>query len=431
MIEDRRSRLLGLRTFVNENREQIMEALYSDLRKSPAEASMTEIGVVLDEIACALRNLRKWNAPKPLNAPFMFWPASAKLVQEPLGRVLIISPWNYPFQLALTPLVGAIAAGNAAVLKPSELAPYTSALLAKHLPKYVPGVEVVLGGIPETTALLEERFDLIFFTGSTRVAHVVMEAASKHLTPAILELGGKSPTWVDESVNLKAAARRIAWAKFVNAGQTCVAPDYVMAPPNLVDGLVKEIQLAISKMWGSNPQNSADYGRIINEQQLDRLHALYPDAVIDKADRYMAPTVFRLHDLDSEIMKEEIFGPLLPVIPMNIDEAIAHVNAGEKPLALYVFGKAAKDRFVSETSSGAVGVGIGLIHAGATSLPFGGVGSSGIGAYHGEESWRSFSHLKPVLTKPLWPDTLKMVQPPYSPLGKLVLQFKERLAGGR
>lgn len=423
MIEVRRERLRGLLAMIHENERAIEQALFTDLHKSAEEAQLTEIQVVTAEIHHALANLRRWNRTRRIPVPVAFQPARAVLVPEPLGRVLIIAPWNYPFQLAIAPLVGAIAAGNQVVVKPSEVSAATSALLAELLPRYVSGVEVVLGGIPETTQLLSQRFDFIFYTGNKQVGSIVMTAAAKHVTPVTLELGGKSPVWIDQTVNLRAAARRIAWAKFVNAGQTCVAPDYVMCPPHMVEQVVNAIEGAVVEMWGEDPSQSPDYGRIINERQFERLMNLWPTATANSAEKYIAPTVFHLDDVEAPVMEGEIFGPLLPVIPFELDAAIDFVNGRDKPLALYVFGRQARARFVEETSSGAVGAGVALIHAGASTIPFGGVGASGMGAYHGKASWRTFTHLKPVLEKPLWPDTLRLVQPPFGKAKRLALRI--------
>lgn len=425
-ITVRRQRLEGLQKFLIDHHQIIKDALYSDLRKSPQEADLTEIGVVLSEIGCALKNLKNWMRPRRLRLPLSYLPASASLVPEPLGSVLIISPWNYPLQLALAPLVGALAAGNTATIKPSELAPATAEILSL-VPHYVPGVSVVLGGVEETTALLTQDFDHIFFTGGGAVGRIVMEAAAKNLTPVTLELGGKSPTWLDSSVNLGAAARRIAWAKFINAGQTCVAPDYLMCPPSMVDDVVAAINNAVHAMWGENPQDSHDYGRIINDRHFERLLALKPDAISDRNDLYVAPTVFAAENTTHDSMSEEIFGPLLPVIGMELAEAIEYVKSGPKPLAIYVFGREAKKHFVEQTSSGAVGSGVALLQAGATGIPFGGIGASGMGAYHGKSSWNTFTHMKPVISKPLFPDTLRMIQPPYSPLKTAIIHMVARI----
>ncbi|MGW6832756.1 aldehyde dehydrogenase family protein [Streptomyces sp. NPDC054949] len=437
-------RLRALRAMLAEHQPAFEAALWNDLHKGPGEAQLTEINVTLAEINHMLRHLRRWARPRRAPAPAALWPARARLVSEPLGVVLVIAPWNYPVQLLLNPLVGALAAGNTAVLKPSELAPATSALIARLVPRYFAdgAVRVVQGGIPETTELLAQRFDHIVFTGSGTVGRIVMRAAAEHLTPVTLELGGKSPVWFDDDAQLHRAARRLAWAKFTNAGQTCVAPDYVMTTPDRIPALVDALQDAITDMWGIDPQASGDYGRIVDERQFDRLAALLhgTEAAIggqwDRAERYIAPTVVTVHTLDRPVvgpeaahplLREEIFGPILPILPVDSAEQAAHViNGWDKPLALYVFTSSARTRrlFEQHTSSGAVVHDAGLIHVAATGLPFGGVGASGIGAYHGVYSWRAFSHLKPVLRKPHSMDTLRLAQPPFTRRG---LRFVKRL----
>ncbi|MFE2290067.1 aldehyde dehydrogenase family protein [Streptomyces sp. NPDC059452] len=431
-------RLRALRAMLTENEPAFEAALWSDLHKSSGEAQLTEIGVTLAEINHTLRHLRRWARPRRGPVPASLRPARARLVSEPLGVVLVLAPWNYPVQLLLDPLAGVLAAGNTAVLKPSELAPATSALVARLVPRYFPdgAVRVVEGGVPETTELLAQRFDHIVFTGSGTVGRIVMRAAAEHLTPVTLELGGKSPVWFDDDARLRQAARRIAWAKFTNAGQTCVAPDYVMTTPDRVPALVDALKDAVADLWGADPRTGRDYGRIVNERQFDRLVGLLEgaDVVIggdhDRAERYIAPTVVLVPsggerpavgpDAAHPVLREEIFGPVLPIVAVgSAEEAVRVVNGWDKPLALYVFSSSARTRrlFEQQTSSGAVAHGAGLVHVAATGLPFGGVGASGMGAYHGAHSWRAFSHLKPVLRKPLTPDTLRLVQPPFTGLG--------------
>ncbi|MGW8768391.1 aldehyde dehydrogenase family protein [Streptomyces sp. NPDC055815] len=430
--------LHALRALVTENEAAFEAALWSDLHKGRAEAQLTEISVVLAEINHTLRRLRGWARPQRGPVPLALWPARARLVSEPLGVVLVISAWNYPVQVLLAPLAGVLAAGNAAVLKPSELAPATSELMARLVPRYFPEgvVRVVEGGVPETTELLAQKFDHIVFTGSGTVGRVVMRAAAEHLTPVTLELGGKSPVWFDDDARLHRAARRLAWAKFTNAGQTCVAPDYVMTTPDRVPALVAALEAAIRDMWGPDPRTGQDYGRIVNERQYDRLVGLLDraDVVIggehDRSERYLAPTVVTVpagagrpvvgRDAEHPVLREEIFGPILPIVPVaSAEEAVEVINAWDKPLALYVFTSSTDTRrlFERNTSSGAVVHDAGLVHVATTGLPFGGIGGSGMGAYHGTYSWRSFSHLKPVLHKPLGPDTLRLAQPPFTDLG--------------
>ncbi|BFU45228.1 aldehyde dehydrogenase family protein [Krasilnikovia sp. MM14-A1004] len=428
--------LHALRAMLTENEPAFEAALWSDLHKSPAEAQLTELNVVVAEINHTLRHLRRWARPKRGPVPLALMPGRARLVSEPLGVVLVIAPWNYPVQLLLNPLVGALAAGNAAVLKPSELAPATASLIGRLVPRYFPdgAVRTVEGGVPEATELLAQRFDHIVFTGSGTVGRIVLRAAAAHLTPVTLELGGKSPVWCDDD-DLPAVARRLAWAKFTNAGQTCVAPDYVLTTPDRVPALVGALKAAIAELWGADPRASQEYGRIVTEQQFDRLVGYLPgtDVVIggdhDRGERYLAPTVVTLPDggppavgprAAHPVLREEIFGPILPIVPVaSAEEAVEVINAWDKPLALYVFTSSPRTRrlFERQTSSGAVVHQAALVHAAATGLPFGGVGPSGMGAYHGIHSWRSFSHLKPVLTKPLWLDTLGLAQPPFTARG--------------
>jgi aldehyde dehydrogenase (NAD+) len=340
--------------------------------------------------------------------------------------VLIIGPWNYPVQLVLAPLVGALAAGNAAVLKPSEVAAHTSRALARLIPRYLDGdaIAVIEGGVPETTALLDERWDHIFYTGNGTVGRVVMAAAAKHLTPVTLELGGKSPTIVDRSANLDVAARRIVWGKYINAGQTCVAPDYVLVDRRVEGPLSARMRDAVRQFYGDDPQASNDYGRIINDRHFARLARLIDDEgsgeVLyggdrDEDDRYFSPTAVRNPELTSPIMQEEIFGPILPVIAVDdTASAIEFVNSREKPLALYVFAEETEvaNRVIASTSSGGACVNATIFHLAVPGLPFGGVGASGMGAYHGRATFETFSHAKSVLTKPTGIDP-SIAYPPY------------------
>lgn len=470
--EWRRAQLCGLRRLLTEGARELEDALWADLHRSRTESQLTEVGVVLSEVSHALRHLGRWTRPRRVPLPMALRPATARLVPEPLGVVLVIAPWNYPLQLLLCPLVGVLAAGNAAVLKPSELAPHVSHVLARLVPRYLDAeaVQVVEGAVPETTELLEQRFDHIVYTGGAGVARVVMRAAAEHLTPVTLELGGKSPVWFDDDAHIDAAARRIAWAKFVNAGQTCVAPDHVLTTPERVEPLAGAIRRAVEEMWGKDPSRSPDYGRIVNTAHFDRLIGLL-DGVLtpgedvvsagdgaggaagsaarllsgggrDREALHIEPTVVAMPAPDDPpavrtpadtpaLMAEEIFGPILPIVPVpDAAAAIDHVRAGAKPLALYVFSSSTRTQedFVAHTSSGGVGLDVALVHAGIPTLPFGGVGASGIGAYHGEASFSTFSHLKPVLHKQLVPDTLRMVQPPFSRVRRALVRAATRRA---
>ncbi|MFG2822614.1 aldehyde dehydrogenase family protein [Kitasatospora sp. NPDC048365] len=431
----RKAQLRALRRLLVDQEAAFAAALHADLGKSATEAYTTEIGFTVNEIDHTLRHLDRWLRPRRVRVPLSLRPARARAVREPLGTVLIVSPWNYPLQLALAPLVGAIAAGNCALVKPSELAPATSAALAHWLPRVLDrdAVAVVEGGVPETTALLEQRFDHVFYTGNGTVARVVMAAAARHLTPVTLELGGKSPAVVEPGTDLAAAARRIAWGKFMNAGQTCVAPDYVLAIGDAGAAIEPHLAAAVREMYGDDPAAAGDYGRIVNERHFDRLTGLLSSGRTvtggshDRADRYLAPTVLADVDPDSAVMREEIFGPILPIVRVpDLDAAIAFITARDKPLALYAFTASArtKRRLAAETSSGALAFGVPNAHLAVPGLPFGGVGESGQGRYHGHHSLETFSHLKAVLDKPLPLDTLRLAYPPLTPgKSKLLRRF--------
>ncbi len=417
--------LRAMRAMLTTHSSAFEAALAADLGKNATESFLVEIGFVIGEIDHTLKHLRRWLRPRRVGVPGAVLPARASIVREPLGVVLVIAPWNYPVQLMLTPVVGALAAGNAVVLKPSELAPATSAAIAELVPKYLDAraVAVVEGAVDETTQLLAERFDHIFYTGNARVGRIVMTAAAKNLTPVTLELGGKSPVYVDDSVDLAAAAARIAWGKFMNAGQTCVAPDYLLAAADVAARLEPLLTSAIADLYGADPRGSADYGRIVNGAQFDRLGTLLGEGrrvvagASDAATRYLGPTVLADVARDSAVMQQEIFGPILPIITVRgLDDALAFIRGGDKPLSLYVFSSSdrVRRRFITETSSGAIGFGIPAAHLVVPGLPFGGVGASGMGAYHGERSVATFSHEKAVLSKPLAPDTMRLVYPPYT-----------------
>lgn len=411
-INVRLAQLQALRRAVIDRQAAVMAALKADLHKPAVEAYLSEIGVV-KEIDHAIRHLRRWVKPQTVSTPFEQFPAKAQIYAEPLGVVLIISPWNYPFQLMISPLVGAIAAGNCALLKPSELAPATSQVLAEMIgdlfdPAYIAVVE---GGVETSQALLEEKFDHIFFTGGTAIGKLVMAAAAKHLTPVTLELGGKSPCVVDEDIQIEHAAKRIAWGKFLNAGQTCVAPDYLLVDRRVKSDLLKAIATALQQFYGNDPAQSPDYARIISPRHFARLSELMQESQVliggqtDPTDRYIAPTLVEVASLDARIMQEEIFGPILPVIEYDRpEEAIALINSKSKPLALYIFSRNTQlqEQILKETSSGGVCINDTIMHLGVSELPFGGVGDSGIGRYHGKAGFDTFSHFKSVLRKPFW-----------------------------
>lgn len=421
------AQLRGVRRMLQERTGEFCDALQTDLGKHPTESRLTEIDFTVTETDHIARNLQDWLAPSKVGCPVILQPGSAEVVLEPLGVVLVIAPWNYPLQLTLSPLVGALAAGNAVVVKPSEVAPATSAALARWLPEYVDpaAVRVVEGGVPETTELLEQQFDHIFYTGNGTVGRIVMRAAAEHLTPVTLELGGKSPAWVDETVDLPTVARRLVWGRFTNAGQTCVAPDYVLAPPRVLDALVPHLRSAIESFYGADPRTSESLGRIVNPRHAQRLADLLEGTEpliggeVDVPSRYVAPTVVRGLPDEHPLLHEEIFGPILPLVEApGPDWAIVHINARDKPLAMYLFTQSEDvvQAFLDRTSSGGVGVNVPLAQLMVPDLPFGGVGPSGMGRYHGRHSVETFSHHRSVLRKPLAPDTLRVVYPPYAKL---------------
>ncbi|MEU0227945.1 aldehyde dehydrogenase family protein [Streptomyces sp. NPDC006284] len=412
-VEWRTAQLRRLRALLTEQGPELEAALHADLGKSAAEAQRTEIGFTVREIDHTLDHLTDWLRPEPAPVPaHLGADATAWTQYDPLGVVLVIAPWNYPVQLLLAPVAGALAAGNAVVAKPSELAPATSAVLARLLPEYLDdeAVAVVEGGVPETTALLAERFDHIFYTGNGTVGRIVMRAAAEHLTPVTLELGGKSPAFVDRDADLDVVAARLAGGKFLNAGQTCVAPDYVLTDPETAAALEPALVRAVEALYGTDPAGSAEYARIVNERHFDRLAGLLDSGRVvvggdsERARKYIAPTVLADVAPDAPVMREEIFGPILPIVTVSgLDEAIAFVNDRDKPLALYVFSASdgTRERFAAETSSGGLGHGLPLAHLTVSDLPFGGVGESGMGSYHGRWSLETFSHRKAVLKKPL------------------------------
>ena len=424
----RLSQLDALEHFFREREQDILDALRADLGKPEAEAFASEVATALLEIKLVRKNLRSWMKPEKVRTSLGALPGRSYLYREPLGVVLIIGAWNYPVHLATIPLIGALAAGNCAVVKPSEVTSATSALLSKWLPKYLDrqSVRVFEGGVPETTALLREKWDHIFYTGNARVARIVMEAASKHITPVTLELGGKSPCIVDETADLDEAAKRIVFGKFFNAGQTCLAPDYVLAHHHVHDALVNRMVSTIREFYGDEPKLSPDFGRIVNERHHSRLTRMLmgADVVVggqaDAADRFIAPTIVRNVKESDPVMQEEIFGPILPVISVSsVGEAIAFTNRQPKPLALYLFStdESVHERVLAETTAGGTTINHVILHHSVADLPFGGVGESGIGAYHGRHSFETFSNQRGVLKKPNWRDVLLMY-PPYS-LSKL------------
>ena len=428
----RREQLKQLIAMHDDHANEFVEALHADFGKPTFEAFTSDVSQGKMEAKSALKNLKKWTRPERVGRlPVM---GRARVIREPLGVVLIISPWNYPMGLLLSPLAGAIAAGNAVLLKPSEVTPHVSAVLAKRIGEYMDpeAIALIEGGVDETTALLEQRFDHILYTGNGRVARVVMEAAAKHLTPVTLELGGKSPCIVHEDADVETAARRIAWGKFVNAGQTCIAPDYVLVHESQEEALVTALERSVRDFYGDDPKSTPDYARIVNHRHHERLATLMKDGTpvfggeVDGAQCYVAPTVLRDADDESSLMQEEIFGPILPIRKIrSIDEAVDFVNAREKPLALYLFtnDRKVEEDVLARTSSGGACVNGTLFHIMDSRLPFGGVGPSGTGAYHGRHTFETFSHRKSVLTRGTRFDP-KIMYPPYGErLTKLARRF--------
>jgi len=413
---------------------QLTAAMGKDMGKPPVEAWLTEVAAVRRDIDGILRRLDSWAAPRRVRVPWQLKPGRAHVTPEPLGTVLVIGPWNYPVRCIVLPLAFALAAGNTAAVKPSELAPSTAELLAGLLPAYLDerAVAVALGGPEVAKELLEQHWDHIFFTGGGRVGKEVMAAASRHLTPVTLELGGKNPAIVDETADVDIAARRVTWGKFLNAGQTCVAPDYVLVDKRVEEPLVAAISKWVRRSFGEEPMTSTAFGRIVNDAHLGRLAQILGATRAEvvtggtsiPSERYVAPTVLRNVTWDDPVMEQEIFGPVLPVLTFgSLDEAVARINEREKPLALYLYSRepATIERVLSETSSGGVCVNHNAVQLGVPDLPFGGVGASGLGAYQGQAGFETFSHAKAVLQRPMRGE-VPLVYPPYGRLKRWALR---------
>ena len=413
-ITFRKEQLRKLRAAILKYEKPLYAAFKADLNKSEDEAFLTEISIVLQEIKHHLRNLDRWAKPKRVGSTLAILPSKSSIITEPLGVALIIAPWNYPFNLLFCPLVGAISAGCCAVLKPSPYTPHTAAVMEQIItetfaPEYI---SIIQGDRHINTLLLEERYDLLFFTGSPSLGKIVMQAAAKNLTPCILELGGKSPCIVDKEANLKIAARRIMWGKTINAGQTCIAPDYLFVHESVKAELFAEMKQAIRDFFGENPETSPFFPRIVNDKAMERLLPLLQQGDIvfggenNRSERYIAPTVIDNVQPDFAIMQEEIFGPILPALTFNdINTVINYVNTHEKPLAFYYFGNHKKAKTVlAQTTSGGACVNDVLMHIANPKLPFGGVGNSGMGHYHHHESFLAFSHRRAVVRSFNWFD---------------------------
>jgi aldehyde dehydrogenase (NAD+) len=420
----RLAQLRQLQKMLLEQQSDIQGALKADLNKCPTEAWSSEIGFLLSDIEHTTKHLKKWMRPRKVSTPMVAQPGRSYLLPEPLGVVLIIGAWNYPLQLILAPLVAAIAAGNCALLKPSELAAHTSGLLASLVPQYLDAstITVVEGGVEETSELLRQHFDHIFYTGGETVGKIVMAAAAKHLTPVTLELGGKSPCIVEKSADIEVTAARIVWSKWMNAGQTCVAPDYVLVEKNQSSELIAAIQKKLTEFYGPYVKDSEDYGRIVNQRHFLRLAGYLEGQNImcggetDEASLYMAPTIVLDPKLDDPLMEQEIFGPILPIVTLDdINQAIPFVNKRSKPLALYVYtqDKVFENAVLKNTSAGSIGVNDGFMFMLNPQLPFGGVGNSGMGSYHGQFGFDTLSHLKTVMKRSFKFD-ISLRYPPYS-----------------
>ncbi|OEH94572.1 aldehyde dehydrogenase [Bacillus solimangrovi] len=407
-VSFRLKQLQALKDGIKKYETDVNDALKKDLNKSEFEAYSTELGIVYEEISFSIKNLKKWVKPKKVKTALTHVGSKGYIMPEPYGVTLIIAPWNYPFQLALSPLVGAIAAGNTAVLKPSELTPTVSAVITRIISEVFPSeyIEVIEGGVETSQTLLEQPFDYIFFTGSVPVGKIVMEAASKQLIPLTLELGGKSPCIVHHDANIKLAAKRIVFGKYTNAGQTCIAPDYLLVHENVKEALVEEMKQVVAEFYGSEPIKDDKYGKIVNEPHFDRVASYLNDGQIvfgGKTDRdtlKIEPTFIEGASWDSPVMQDEIFGPIFPMFTYSdLSEVIEKVNNRPKPLALYLFTQSDEvERLInSSISYGGGTVNDTLMHIATPYLPFGGVGESGMGSYHGEGSFHAFSHMKSVL----------------------------------
>ena len=433
-IEWRQRQLDGLLRVLEDGGDELVAALQADFGKPTVEAKATDISFTVTEVKHIRKHVADWAKPRKAKLRLKDMPGKGTVQPEPLGVALIIAPWNYPIQLLVAPMAAALAAGNAVIAKPSELVPETSQVLARLLREHLDpdAVAIVEGGVDVSTALLEQRFDHIFFTGSTAVGKIVAKAAAEHLTPTVLELGGKSPAIVAPDADVEVTAHRLAWGKFLNAGQTCIAPDYVLVDRTMRDDLVDALVRAIGEFYGPDPTTSDDLTQIVNERHVARLTGLLDShggtvvcgGALNPETRRLAPTVVVDPDPDSALMQEEIFGPILPVISVDdLTDAISFVNRRDKPLALYVFSSDDDQAqvVVDQTSSGGVCINHTLFHITPPDLPFGGVGASGQGRYHGRSGFDELSNLKPVLAKPTSPD-ISLMYPPYTKLKSRILE---------
>jgi len=414
-LDYRLSLLKALKVEILVNEQAVIDALNKDFKKSEFEAYLSEFGIVISELNLAIKHLKKWAKPKRIKSSLLTFPSKDYLYQEPFGTILILAPWNYPFLLAMEPLIMALAAGNTVVVKPSELTVHTSKVITRIIKNVFPESHAtsIEGGVEISTALLAQKWDYIFFTGSTKIGKIVAQAAAKYLTPVVLELGGKSPCIIDDSVNLKLVARRLVWGKFLNGGQTCIAPDYVIAKSNIKQELIAVLKTEILRRYGENPEGSPDFPRIINKNNIKRLETLLMDSSIafggeiNANEYYISPTIVDEPNLNSQLMQEEIFGPILPILTYDTEEDIEQIIWNiEKPLSFYVFSN--NTSFIKETiekySFGGGVINDLLIHFGNHRLPFGGVGASGMGKYHGKHGFNTFSNTKPIVKRGNWFD---------------------------
>jgi len=439
---ERKKKLKKLREVIFEHQEKIEQIIYSDFRKPAIEAAYSEIAPVVIQINHALRNLDDWMAPKEVHTPLIFLGTASKVVFEPKGITLILTPWNYPFQLPLVGIISAVAAGNTVILKPSEFTPKTSAYLKELLAKVFAEneVAVVEGDHTVSAELLKLKFDHIHFTGSPAVGKHIMRAAADNLTSVTLELGGKSPVIIDETANVKAAAMKISWGKFLNEGQICIAPDYVLVHESKHDDFIEKMRERIKQNFGENPQQSADLCRIVNNKHYHRIKRILDDAVSKGAkieaggqvleeENYIAPTVLSHVPVGAQILEEEIFGPLLPLIKYrDINEALAFINAREKPLALYIFSEKRKNQefILNNTSAGGTVINDNLVHQSQPNLPFGGVNNSGIGKSMGHYGFKEFSNERAVVKQLHSGSTMQMLYPPYKGFHRKLINFMLR-----
>ncbi|MEO5775994.1 MAG: aldehyde dehydrogenase [Flavobacterium sp.] len=414
-ISYRKQSLIKLLNCVHLHEEEIIKALHDDFKKPAFEAVLSETGYIIAELNHTIKNIHKWAKPQLVLPSLLNFPSTDYIYKEPYGKVLIIAPWNYPYQLALCPLIAAVAAGNQVVVKPSELTPNTSGIVAKIISKAFDEshVKCIEGGVEITQQLLAQRWNYIFFTGSIAVGKIVAKAAAENLTPVTLELGGKNPCIIDETANIKLAAKRIVWGKFLNAGQTCIAPDYLLVSNKIKTAFIESLKKEITDAYGENPETSPDFPRIINKKNWDRLTAMLENETLlaggktNSKDFYLAPTLLDEPGLDSLVMKEEIFGPILPILSFgNEADLTSIISRYEKPLSLYIFSndKAFAKKIIQNYSFGGGCINDTVVYFSNKKLPFGGVGQSGIGAYHGKLSFDSFTHRKAIVKKGNWLD---------------------------